>query len=207
MEDLNKFSKSELINYISLLEEEISKEKSKLQKEAEEYSALEHEYEKILDEKNKEIVKLKGKVISQEITLASYKDKVGVPIIVEGKEHDLYEGEQKDFIRNILTNTMSGLDKYTRTYKICESLLEANSETGEREKIQKTISSILKNYNGMTKDIISELNSIGIKVINDSGHFKLIMSDDDRYVISISHTPSDSKCGLNAIADINRILF
>ena len=60
----------------------------------------------------------------------------------------------------------------------------------------------------MTKDLISKLNSVGISVIDDAkGHYKLLIGNDDRYVVSISHSPSDSRCGLNAITDINRIMF
>lgn len=201
-------TKEELLEYIGILEEDLNKEKEKRRTEAEEYSALEDEYEKMVQDLNKELLNAKGKIISQEITLASYKDKIGIPIIVEGKERDLYKGEQKDFVLNLISSQIHNYDKFTRSYRICEDILESNHKIGEKEKIIETIQSVLKNYNGMTKDIISKLNSVGISVIDDSkGHYKLLFGDDDRYVVSLSHSPSDSRCGLNAISDINKIMF
>lgn len=201
-------SKEELLEYIDILETDLDKEREKRRIEAEEYSALEDEYENIVQELNKELLNAKGKIISQEITLASYKDKVGVPIIVEGEEKDLYKGEQKDFILNLVENVIHNYSKFTRSYRICEDILHSNKKIGEKEKILEVIQNVLKNYNGMTKDTISKLNSVGISVIDDAkGHYKLLFGQDDRYVVSISHSPSDSRCGLNAITDINKVMF
>lgn len=201
-------SKEELLEYIDILETDLDREREKRRIEAEEYSALEDEYENIVQELNKELLNAKGKIISQEITLASYKDKVGVPIIVEGEEKDLYKGEQKDFILNLVENAIHNYSKFTRSYRICEDILYSNKKIGEKEKILEVIQNVLKNYNGMTKDTISKLNSIGISVIDDAkGHYKLLFGQDDRYVVSISHSPSDSRCGLNAITDINKVMF
>lgn len=200
--------KEELLEYIDILETDLDREREKRRIEAEEYSALEDEYESIVQELNKELLNAKGKIISQEITLASYKDKVGVPIIVEGEEKDLYKGEQKDFILNLVENAIHNYSKFTRSYRICEDILHSNKKIGEKEKILEVIQNVLKNYNGMTKDIISKLNSVGISVIDDAkGHYKLLFGQDDRYVVSISHSPSDSRCGLNAITDINKVMF
>lgn len=205
---LDNMSREELIEYIELLENDLNVEKEKRKKEAEEYSALEDEYENIVQDLNKELLNAKGKIISQEITLASYKDKIGIPIIIEGDEHDLYKGEQRDFIINLISSQINNYEKYTRSYRICEAILEANHKINEREKILEIIQSVLKNYSGMTKDSISKLNSIGISVVDDTkGHYKLSFNGDDRYVVSVSHSPSDSRCGLNAITDINRIMF
>lgn len=201
-------SKEELLEYIDILETDLDREREKRRIEAEEYSALEDEYENIVQELNKELLNAKGKIISQEITLASYKDKVGVPIIVEGEEKDLYKGEQKDFILNLVENAIHNYSKFTRSYRICEDILHSNKKIGEKEKILEVIQNVLKNYNGMTKDTISKLNSVGISVVDDTkGHYKLLFGQDDRYVVSISHSPSDSRCGLNAITDINKVMF
>lgn len=206
--DLSNMSAQDMKEYIELLEAELEQEKKERAAEAAEYKALENEYESEIDKKNRELAQARGKIISQEITLASYKDKVGVPVIIAGTEHDLYKGEQKDFVRNLLLNAIQNYDKYTRSYKICESLLEANQEVGQKTKIQNTISSVLKNYTGMSKDIIQTLSSVGIGVDDsESKHYRLSLNGDTRYVVTISHTPSDSRCGLNAITDINRNFF
>lgn len=195
-------------DYIHLLELELDEERRLRNQETLEYDILEQEYENIISLKNNELLKAKNKIIYQDQIISSYKEKYGRPIILEGDEHDLYKGEQKDFIRYIISNAMKNYDKHTRAYKICESILKANSEVGERKRIKELLCQIFKNYNGMNRDIISELNSIGINVEMDGrGHFKLTLANDDRYTVNISNSPSDSRCGLNVISDINKLFF
>ena len=201
-------SKQELLDYVKLLEEELEEERRLRTQEAHDYESLENEYERIIREKDQELIKAKGKIISQEITLASYKDKVGVPLIVEGQERDLYKGEQKDFIISLITATMQNFGKTTRTRAICESLLEANRATGNREHVQQTIANTLRNYAGMTNSVISELNSVGLDVEKDGkNHYAIRFNGDNRYTYNIAATPSDPRCGVNSIADINKLFF
>lgn len=204
----NNMSKEELLEYVKLLEEELKEEKRLRTQEAQDYESLETEYERIIREKDQELIKAKGKIISQDITLASYKDKVGIPLIVEGSEVDLYKGEQKDFVISLIQSVMQNFGKTTRTRAICESLLNANKPTGNREHVQQTITNVLRNYTGMTNSVISELNSIGLEVERDgSSHYAIRFKGDDRYRYNISATPSDLRCGPNSIADINKLFF
>ena len=107
----------EMREYIRLLEIELEEEKIKREKDKEDYNLLEKEYEKELEDLKRDLINANGKITSQKITLESYKHKVGVPIIIEGAEEDLYRGEQKDFVIGLLRNAMNNSDKYTRTYK------------------------------------------------------------------------------------------
>lgn len=200
-------SMEEMQEYIKLLEADLAKEKAAREEEQNMYKELETDYEHTIDSLRRELANANGKIISQNIILESYKDKVGTPVIVEGAESDLYKGEQKDFIIELIRRAMGASPKYTRNYRICESLLGANVEVGERARIKDTIANILKSYSGMTNDTISALNDIGIKVIDCKNHFKLVLAGDERYIVSISHSPSDVKCGLNATSDINRCFF
>lgn len=197
----------EMREYIRLLEIELEEEKIKREKDKEDYNLLEKEYEKEIEDLKRDLINANGKITSQKITLESYKHKVGVPIIIEGAEEDLYRGEQKDFVIGLLRNAMNNSDKYTRTYKICESLLGSNNEIGRRSEIKDKLSTILKSYSGMDSDTISNLESCDVKIVIEKGHHKILLGGDERYTISISHTPSDIKCGLNAMSDINKTFF
>lgn len=197
----------EMREYIHLLEIDLEKEKQERKKDKEDYALLEKEYEKEIEGLRRDLINANGKITSQNITLESYKHKVGVPIIIEGAETDLYRGEQKDFVIGLLRNAMNSNDKYTRTYKICESLLGANNEVGRRSEIKDKLSTILKSYSGMDSDTVSSLESCDVKVIIEKGHHKIVLGGDERYSVSISHTPSDIKCGLNAMSDINKSFF
>lgn len=186
----HNMNREELIEYIQLLENELN------------------EKNKTIDIKNKELLNSRAKIISQDITLESYKDKVGIPLIIEGEEKDLYEGEQKDFLIELIENKRDTSDKFSRSYRICESLLSVNHKRGIRDKMKDLIFRIFKNFEGMSSDKISELNKIGLKLSNDSKHFELSFLNDDRYSIHISHTTSNPKrCGLNVISDSNKTMF
>lgn len=208
MEDLHSMTKSELIEYIKMLDDELIEEKEKRKEESNEYLVLQQEYENIIDKLNKELLKLRGKVISQDITLASYKDKIGKPIIVEGKEHDLYTGEQKDLIIDILEANINNYPKFTRSYNLIESILSSNTKNGEKDNLKKSLASIFKGYNGINKDTISKLNNLGFSVVYDgSNHYTLFLGNDDRFSVFISHSASDYRAGLNILSDINKVLL
>ena len=199
-------TKKELMDYIELLEEETKNLKNKIEQEASEYKSLEKSYEEILEEKNKEILSLKGKIISQDITLNSYKDKNGHPLIVKGEEPELYPGEQKDLIISLIEK-YRGCDELTRRYHVCDSLLKANKKVGTRDIMQENISSALKDFTCMDKETTRLLEDANIKIISGRTHHKLTLNGDPRYRVSLSKTPSDVRTGLNAITECNRHFF
>lgn len=199
-------TKKELMDYIELLEEETENLKNKIEQEASEYKSLEKSYEEILEEKNKEILSLKGKIISQDITLNSYKDKNGHPLIVKGEEPELYPGEQKDLIISLIEK-YRGCDELTRRYHVCDSLLKANKKVGTRDIMQENISSALKDFTCMDKETTRLLEDANIKIISGRTHHKLTLNGDPRYRVSLSKTPSDVRTGLNAITECNRHFF
>lgn len=199
-------TKKELVEYVELLEEENKNLSEKLQQEAQIYQSLEKSYEEILDEKNREILSLKGKIISQDITLNSYKDKNGHPLIVKGEEKELYPGEQKDLILYLIEQ-YQGHDQMTRRYHICNSLLKANAKVGTRDIMQDNIKSALKDFTFMDKETTRLLEEANIKIISGRTHHKLTLNGDPRYRVSLSKTPSDIRTGPNAITECNRHFF
>lgn len=208
--NLSDMNKEELIEYINIIEDDLNEKDKSIQKLEKDCKEIEKLYEEMINEKNQELVRLKGKVISQDITLRSYKDKVGIPLIIEGVEKDLYDGEQKDFILSLIEKAYDESDNYSRKNSICKSILNSNKENGKRKYIIEELSRIFKSYNGINSSLISELNKLGFEVVDNTGgqHYKFTYKNDSRYSISISRTPSDfKKCGLNALTDINKTLL
>lgn len=195
--------------YIKYLEDELAKEKQARAEEKKFYDSLESEYENEIKSLHKELNTVKGKMLSQQIILESYKAKVGTPLIIEGKEQDLYTGEQKDLIIELLTVALNNSDKMSRTRTICESILKANQETGRRRKIKESIALLLKKYDG--KDVpwtIDKINESGLTAERTkSGHILITLNHDTRYTVTLSSTPSDFRCGMNALADVHRVFF
>lgn len=200
-----KLTKAQLVEFIELLYQEMDDQSAT-------YEVFEKEYEKMLEQKNQELLRLKGKIMSQDITLASYKEKVGIPIISGGEEQDIYHGEQRDFIIDMMKRQLPNYDKNTRGYKILESLIKANPEVGTRRHMMDRSYEIFKSYANF-KDmprIQQELNEIGMtveKCINGDSHYKIRFKNDDRCFVVISSTPSDNRTGRNCASNIYKTLF
>ena len=200
--------KSELLEYIELLEQELENERQARHEDLDMYSRMEDEYKDEIKGLNNEILKLRGKVMSQDITMASYKDKAGIPILIEGEEKDLYRGEQKDYLLNIIKQRIAGMSKYTRGYDILKSIIDANPEVGTRCRMQEAIATSLKNFSRFNQEVRDGLESAGmVDNGNTTAHYNFNLCGDNRYRVSISKTPSDNRAGYNTISDINRICF
>lgn len=195
--------------YIKYLEDELAKEKKAREADKEIYEALESEYEQEIKSLHKELNTTKGKMMSQQIILESYKAKVGTPLIIEGKEPDLYAGEQKDFVLELITTALNNADLNSRSKTICESILKANPEFGRRRKMKEALAFILKKYDG--KDIsgtVAKLAEAGISAEETKNcHIRITLNKDSRYIVMLSGTPSDFRCGMNALTDIHRVFF
>lgn len=172
---------------------------------------LKEEIEKLKKEKEQLMMDnqvLQGKLMSKEITIRSIKDRERIPIIFEGIEHDLYEGEHKDIVLGYLKESIKNLEPYTRRYSIIKSILEANQESGKRDEIKRGVISTLRDYRGMTSSKKKELSELGFEVIGNEPHMKLVFCGDERYSISMSGTPSDaSRNGLNSASVITKMVL
>lgn len=153
-----------------------------------------------------ENMRLEAKTHSYEINFNS--SKAVNPILVYGRERDIYSGEQKDIIIDILKKAMTPLQKNQRRYCVIQSILEANAETGERENKLQALKKILKENVSFPDP--SNFSNIGMRLEKNptNGHYKLYFQDDYRFMSSLSGTPSDMKrVAQNQFTEIQRCLF
>lgn len=199
-----KLTKAQLVEFIDLLYQEMDDREAT-------YEAFEKEYEQMLEQKNQELLRLKGKVISQDITLASYKEKVGIPIISCGEEQDIYHGEQRDFVLELLKAQLPNYSKNTRAYQILNSIIKANPEIGVRRQMMDKAYDILRNYTSFKEmpRMQQDFNDIGMIAERCDGgsHYRIRFKDDDRYYVVVSCTPSDNRTGKNCASNISKTLF
>ena len=170
------------------------------------------EAQEIIESQRKTIQQLEGKIQSKEIMYNSYKDRNGVAIIVEGVEHDIYPGEQRDLIIEYLQSKISNLDPYTRQYHIVKSILEANPEVGNRAALKKDIYDVFRGFTGtssMSQMFKTKMQELGFEIIKGGKtHDKLIFHNDDRYSITIPKTPKTRiHDNLNQAGDTVRIIL
>lgn len=171
---------------------------------------LEEAHETI-ESQRRTIQQLEGKVQSKEIMYNSYKSRNGMAILVEGTEHDIYPGEQRDLMVEYLKDKLANLEPYTRQYHLVKSLLEANPEVGNRAALRKGIYDCFRGFTGTTtmgKVFQTKMRDLGFDIIKGKTHDKLIFHNDDRYSISIPVTPkTGTHDNLNQAGDTVRIIL
>lgn len=133
----------------------------------------------------------------------------GTPLIMLGKEKDIYSGEQYEIIMEILAEYLAKLaDKGSRRADILESVIEANPVKGIPKKKREIIKGVLDGYKAFeTAEITRALKKTGIKIIEHTGHYKIALNGDHRYVCEAAATCSDRRGGQNLISEINRKMF
>lgn len=167
-------------------------------------------YKSEIDELKLRLQQQRGKLISQEITMNSYKEK-RKPILIAGKEEEYCSGEQKDFVIEMIEKYIESMDPWTRKYIVLKSILDANPKDGSKDRIEEGLEDIM---NGATSAIDLQVYARDFKELGftleflGSGHCRLLYHNDKRLSVSICNTSSDKKRNAqNALCDIRRIFF
>lgn len=126
-----------------------------------------------------------------------------VPALVYGEEHDFFEGEIKDFILSTLNEAVRNLpSEGCRRRDVLEDIIRNNDYTDILSQRKEYIMNLLKTYDGMTPKLRQELESYGFEVKDGGKHYQLFYKGDQRYVKTMSKTPSDWRTGKISRAEI-----
>lgn len=119
---------------------------------------------------------------------------------------DFYTDEQHDFviyIMNEVAEHQHGLDSSKiRQHEILQSIIDNNRPTGENERIISELKRIFKagmKWNASTK---GKIKSLGFQII-EGDHDKIIFKD-NKYMYTVSSTPSDYHGPKNLFSEIER---
>ncbi|MCD8285947.1 MAG: hypothetical protein LUD50_01815 [Clostridia bacterium] len=124
-------------------------------------------------------------------------------IIHKGDVPEFYDAEQYDMIISILQNALAGCTGDTRQKELLEQVLARNPIRGNGKVIFDTVKRVFTEGRRLTARDASDLRRIGISIVSDNKHYKLIFKDNSRYMFSLSKTPSDSVCsGRNMASEI-----
>ena len=152
-----------------------------------------------LEEKERTIKELNNRVIALQAEnqglRAKYEQVTEIPLIYYGVEDELYEGEIKDQILEMLHNQMSQVKKKTRKEHILQDILECNEITGAVDKKRKDIKRILKGYTKVGDSLKCDLKAYGFAIEKEGRHYKLIYKGDSRYLFTMAASGSDSQHG------------
>lgn len=126
----------------------------------------------------------------------------GTPLLVYGQETDLYDGEIREIVLDILRQSTQGKTDGTRRSDIVKDLLTANHFHDEPRKRHKKAKAALRGYTSVTNVLRRELADIGFIIDRQSGHPVLTYYNDPRYQITMAKTCSDHRAGDNLAAVI-----
>lgn len=204
-----KLTKAQLLEFIDMLYEEIDNKDEELLQKDEEIRQLQNTYEELIDEKNREILHLKGKIMSKDITLTSYKDKIGQPILSLGDDmEEMYPGEVRDMVLELIQKQLPSYQINSRGRMLLQYVVDSNPEIGERKKIKQELKQILQSADIVKNDTVRCLNELGIAVdVIGSGHRNLYFKKDPKHYSTISSTPSDVRSNQNSLQRLYQALF
>lgn len=134
----------------------------------------------------------------------------GIPLIMQGKEKDLYENEQREIIMEILKEyAAKSAEKGSRRADILSSVIDKNPVEGKPEQYRNIVKAGLNGYKAFeTADILKMLRETGIEITAHTGHYKIALKGDNRYVCEAAATCSDSgRGGKNLVSEINKKMF
>lgn len=153
-----------------------------------------------LEAAEKEIARLKDEI-------SNTRKRQNNMILAPGNERDLYPGERKDIVLEILQAYMNQIRDDTRRQHILQDIFAFNEKDGGAEEEAEQLRTLLRNYESLDAKTKSGLEQLGFIITADGKHYKAVYKNDARYVFSFSRTPGDYRAGKNLASDIIKKLF
>lgn len=119
------------------------------------------------------------------------------PILFSGIETDLYPGEIREILLDIVNEKLESVEPNSRRYDILKDIIENNEYERIVNKKKEDIKRILTGYKNMSSKTRNELKAFGFEMIEDGKHCKLVYCNDERYKTVVSKTGSDHRGGIN----------
>ena len=188
-----------------------------------EYSKL---CEDMIGEKDREIARLSSELSELKAKYAgisskadAFEDKLNKNqvsdkgLMFESSENDLYPDERKDVILKLLEKERDAMKddatlSRSRKFDVISDVLAHNFPSGTDERI---ICAVRDAFSGgrLTKADIGRLCEAGVIVAKEgrSAHYRCTMDGEDRYCVTLSATPSDSRSGRNAVSEFANLFF
>lgn len=170
------------------------------------------ENENTIKEKERTIEDLNNRIVALQVEnqglRAKYERITEVPLLYYGIENELYDGEIRDQVLEVLNSYLGNIKKKTRKEHILQDILEYNEPTGTLSAKREEIKHILKGYTKVDESLKRNLKQFGFVITKDGGHYKLTYKGDPRYMFTMASSGSDSRHGGgNLASQINKNLL
>lgn len=202
----NKIRKLEHTNMESerlAFEIETLKDKNK---EIEELFELSSEEAKLLQ---KQVNGLENKVTALMGALNKKNESEGdTAVLLKHSETEFYEDEIKRIILESIRAYLKGFgeeERARRDFHLLNDLLLNNEVSEIGNLLRSAIFQVIRK-NRLSKSDVRELEGLGFE-IQSGGHNKYLFHNDDRYIVTISNSPSDYREGENLAHDAIKLIF
>jgi len=159
--------------------------------------------EELLADAEREIGRLKAELRIYESRLPSSSG----TMLKTGNEQDLYPNEIAAVVVDAIKDYRSRVPADSRRSHILEALLAANSFDSESAAFRERLKELLRGFTSLDQKTRRGLEDLGFVISEDGKHHKITFQGDDRYTFTLPKSGSDHRGGLNAAADIGRLLF
>lgn len=136
-----------------------------------------------------------------------FSDREQIPALYLGDERDLYEGEIREIILEIISEYRKNCKEDTRRAHIISDLLECNEYKRLPEKRREQLKNALKGYRSLNGSLKSLLESLGFEITEEGKHYKWTYFGDHRYMTTVAKTSSDGRAGLNIASTIDKLML
>lgn len=150
-------------------------------------------YDKENNELKQRIVDLNNKIaILENSNTEIYGDE---GLIAPGNEKELYPGETKELLIDILKDARKNIKDKTRRADILDDLIKNNPVKEIPLNQSKKVKEALKGYSIANKALLKRLKELGLSAVKGNTHYKITYHGDARYVTYLASTGSDKNCG------------
>lgn len=131
----------------------------------------------------------------------------GVPVLVKSSEVDLYDGEIRGILIDILKPAFDSAKQFSRKSDILKDIIDSNEQSNIKTQMFDELKIELKDYRSLTPKLREIFASANIEVLTDGSHNKAKFISDERYSVTFAKTASDTHAGRNNLSTIKDNLF
>lgn len=132
-------------------------------------------------------------------------------ICLDSTEQDLYEGERRDVILKVLDKERNQMDssqklRASRKYHVLSSVVQSNQQSDTDERLAKNLQDLIDKSGSLNAQRKRQLLQAGFN-IEEGSHYKITFQGDERYMFTLSKSPSDHRTNINTLKDAVKVLF
>lgn len=129
------------------------------------------------------------------------------PVLYLGKEKEFYQNEIREFILDAIESSLPQYAQGSRRRDVLEDILAKNECQRMAAARATDLKALLKGFKCVTAPMKRSLQDLGFEFRESTKHYKLVYYGDDRYIATLSKTPSDARSGMNLASSMIKTML